>query len=96
MIDGRYILNYLNESDVFWNWIVNSINPQEKSLEFRSAREGNQTIFHIAVDTNGFLLKLFKPSGLMKELKLIEQYEKLEPKQLIQTINQIVFNPPSS
>ncbi len=91
MIDGRYILSYLNSKDEFWYWGVNNIQVDENSLEFSALKDTKQTIFHIKVGANGFTVSLYR-NTLFKKHKLVKQYKNVQPVDLTEVISNVVFH----
>jgi hypothetical protein len=90
MIDGRYILNYLNSKDEFWYWGVNNIQIDGDSIEFNAHKDIKHTAFRIKVGVNGFLVSLYR-NTLFKKHKLVKQYKNVQPVNLTEVISSIVF-----
>ena len=90
MVDGRSILTFLNSREEFWYWGINNIQTADNSLSFTSIREKGETQFVIEIGEGGFIVKLFRPA-LLKKRKCIKTFKKVQPQDLSEVINNVVF-----
>lgn len=90
MVDGRSILTFLNSREEFWAWNINNIQTDHNSLSFNSMKEQGDTQFVIVIGESGFIVKLFRPA-LLKKRKLVKTFKEVQPHDLSEVINNVVF-----